>query len=158
MAVSLPYPDMDFVPLDTLTAEEMNEIVANIEYIADLFPLSSDNIDLTTFDVDYTTAKVIGKSGNKTYYRWIKNYGAFGSSQDTDFGDQLPSGAVLLPTFKAYAQLISDGNFIIPLNWNNGTEKINLYHKEAGKWHYIYANIPATSYNCVIDMTYYLES
>jgi hypothetical protein len=29
--MSLPYPSMTFVPLDILTAEEMNQIVANIE-------------------------------------------------------------------------------------------------------------------------------
>lgn len=29
--MSLPYPSMTFVPLDVLTAEEMNQIVANIE-------------------------------------------------------------------------------------------------------------------------------
>lgn len=29
----LPYPDMDFTPLDILTAEEMDEIVANVEYL-----------------------------------------------------------------------------------------------------------------------------
>lgn len=34
MAITLPYPDLVFVPLDKLTAEEMNEIVANYTYIA----------------------------------------------------------------------------------------------------------------------------
>lgn len=38
MALSLPYPDLDFVPLDVLTAEEMNEIVANYSYIANNVP------------------------------------------------------------------------------------------------------------------------
>ena len=34
MALTLPYPDMNFVPLDVLTAAEQNQLVANIEYIA----------------------------------------------------------------------------------------------------------------------------
>lgn len=38
MAVTLPYPDLDFVPLDVLTAEEMNQIVANYTYIANNVP------------------------------------------------------------------------------------------------------------------------
>lgn len=33
MAAVLPYPNMDFVPLDTLTATELDHMVANIEYL-----------------------------------------------------------------------------------------------------------------------------
>lgn len=44
MALALPYPDMDFVPLDILTAAEQDQLVANIEYIANQFPLSATNI------------------------------------------------------------------------------------------------------------------
>lgn len=36
MAITLPYPDLVFVPLDKLTAEEMNEIVANYTAIANV--------------------------------------------------------------------------------------------------------------------------
>lgn len=35
--MSLPYPSMTFVPLDVLTAEEMNQLVANIEFLANGF-------------------------------------------------------------------------------------------------------------------------
>lgn len=48
MALVLPYPDLDFVPLDILTAEEMNQIVANYTHIANQFPITSQNIDWTT--------------------------------------------------------------------------------------------------------------
>ena len=48
MALVLPYPSMVFVPLDVLTAEEMNQIVANYEFIANQFPLTSDKIDWST--------------------------------------------------------------------------------------------------------------
>lgn len=34
MSIPLPYPNMSFTPLDVLTAEEMNQIVANYTYIA----------------------------------------------------------------------------------------------------------------------------
>lgn len=34
MALTLPYPGMDFTPLDILTADEMDHLVANIEYLA----------------------------------------------------------------------------------------------------------------------------
>lgn len=46
MALTLPYPSMDFVPLDILTASELDQMVANIEYIASgsVFPLSATNI------------------------------------------------------------------------------------------------------------------
>ena len=44
MALTLPYPDMDFVPLDILTAQEQDQLVANIEYIASQFPLGANNI------------------------------------------------------------------------------------------------------------------
>lgn len=45
MALNLPYPNLDFVPLDILTADEMNEIVANYTYIANQFPIGPSNLD-----------------------------------------------------------------------------------------------------------------
>lgn len=44
MALTLPYPDMVFVPLDILTAEEQNQLVGNIEFLANQFPIMSTNI------------------------------------------------------------------------------------------------------------------
>lgn len=71
MSLALPYPSMVFVPLDVLTADEMNHIVANYEYISNQFPLSSDNIDSAT----YTTAEqVVGTWTNgKPIYRRVIN-------------------------------------------------------------------------------------
>lgn len=54
MSLALPYPSMVFVPLDVLTADEMNQIVANYEFISDQFPIESDNIDWPT--LCYTVA------------------------------------------------------------------------------------------------------
>lgn len=58
MAVVLPYPDMDFVPLDILTAAEQDQLVANIEYLAGIFPLGSSDIAdgaITSDKIDWTT-------------------------------------------------------------------------------------------------------
>lgn len=44
MAISLPNPGMVFVPLDVLTAEELNQIVQNIDTLAELFPLKAAQI------------------------------------------------------------------------------------------------------------------
>ena len=48
MSLALPYPSLVFVPLDVLTADEMNQIVANYEFISNQFPIDSDNIDPET--------------------------------------------------------------------------------------------------------------
>ena len=66
MALTLPYPSMNFVPLDVLTAAEQNQLVANIEYIANQFPITnanigsaavkSQNIDWTTIWTDYASS------------------------------------------------------------------------------------------------------
>ena len=59
MALTLPYPSMNFVPLDVLTAAEQNQLVANIEYIANQFPLATTNIAngaITSAKIDWTTA------------------------------------------------------------------------------------------------------
>lgn len=47
MALSLPYPSIVFVPLDVLTAEELNQMAQNTEFIANQFPIASANIDWT---------------------------------------------------------------------------------------------------------------
>lgn len=63
MALTLPYPSLTFVPLDVLTAEEMNEIVANYTYIANQFPVTGSNLDPSTFNsfpVSTTTSVAIG--------------------------------------------------------------------------------------------------
>lgn len=54
MSLTLPYPDMVFVPLDILTAQELNEIVSNVEYISDQFPIAAANLASNAV----TTAKI----------------------------------------------------------------------------------------------------
>lgn len=47
MALTLPN-NLVFVPLDVLTAEELNQLMANDTFLANLFPLASSNIDWST--------------------------------------------------------------------------------------------------------------
>lgn len=61
MPLALPYPSMVFVPLDVLTADELNQIVANYEFIANQFPITSNNIDWATL-----TAKTINATTTNT--------------------------------------------------------------------------------------------
>lgn len=65
MALTLPYPSLVFVPLDILTADQMNEIVANYEYIANQFPIGASNIDFSTLSGNYSETE------QDTNYTWI---------------------------------------------------------------------------------------
>lgn len=57
MAIALPYPGLTFVPLDKLTAEEMNEIVANYTAIANTVSATSFVDDKDTSPRTVTTGK-----------------------------------------------------------------------------------------------------
>ena len=64
MALTLPYPSMNFVPLDVLTAAEQNQLVANIEYIANQFPITNANIASSAVksqNIDWTTMQFYEK-------------------------------------------------------------------------------------------------
>lgn len=50
MALTLPYPNMDFTPLDILTADEMDQLVANIEFISQQFPIGASNINTSSLN------------------------------------------------------------------------------------------------------------
>lgn len=63
MALTLPYPDMVFVPLDILTAEEQNQLVGNIEFLANQFPLAASNIANGAIGSDQLAAGAV-KSNN----------------------------------------------------------------------------------------------
>ena len=61
--MSLPYPSMVFVPLDILTAEEMNQIVGNIESLAagtglNDGAITSDKIDSATIPITVVSSKI----------------------------------------------------------------------------------------------------
>lgn len=44
MALPLPNPSIVFVPLDVLTADELNQMVQNTAFLAQQFPLATGNI------------------------------------------------------------------------------------------------------------------
>lgn len=62
---TLPYPSMDFVPLDILTAEEMNQLVANIEAINNA-TIGTNQIA----DSSITTAKIANASVTSSKIDW----------------------------------------------------------------------------------------
>lgn len=87
MALTLPYPNMDFVPLDILTASELDQMVANIEYIASgsVFPIGTNNIAdnavtnakiasnaVTSDKIDFTTLgfATYSTTEHDTGYKW----------------------------------------------------------------------------------------
>jgi hypothetical protein len=62
---------MSFVPLDVLTAEEMNHIVSNYTYIANQFPITPEKASFTTY---LTNETVIGTwvDGKPIYRKVVK--------------------------------------------------------------------------------------
>lgn len=64
--MALPYPSMSFVPLDILTAEEMNHMVANDQYLNTQVDLKANSSNLVRSDfVIYTTGNT-GEDRNRT--------------------------------------------------------------------------------------------
>ena len=80
MSLTLPYPSLVFVPLDTLEAQDLNKVVANYEYISNQFPITASNIDLTTFEYKEDT---FGSGGTnpgayvQVYTYTVQNTGLF---------------------------------------------------------------------------------
>lgn len=85
MSLVLPYPSLSFVPLDVLTAEEMNQIVANYSFIANQFPLATANIAdgaVTSDKIDWTTMRygstsedlIVGEFDGKPVYRHVERF------------------------------------------------------------------------------------
>lgn len=48
--MALPYPNMDFTALDVLHAADLDKLVANIEYLAQQFPITASNIDTNSLN------------------------------------------------------------------------------------------------------------
>lgn len=62
MAATLPNPSIVFVPLDVLTADELNQVVQNIAYLADLFPISTSNIGNGSITNEKLAALAVGNT------------------------------------------------------------------------------------------------
>jgi hypothetical protein len=83
MALTLPYPSISFVPLDVLTAEEMNHIVSNYTYIANQFPITPEKASFTAYS---TTETVVGTwvDGKPIYRKVVKITNP--QTSNTDYG------------------------------------------------------------------------
>ena len=71
MALTLPYPSMSFVPLDILTAEEMNHIVSNYTYIANQFPIATGNIENSAITPRKASFTAWSKTGETLIGYWL---------------------------------------------------------------------------------------
>lgn len=64
MAANLPYPSIVFVPLDVLTAEELNQMVQNTTHLANLVPES-------LIDAIYPVGSVMIRGDNTNYANFL---------------------------------------------------------------------------------------
>lgn len=142
--MSLPYPSMTFVPLDVLTAEEMNQLVANIESLA-------------TMETYSTTEQVVGTWKNgKPLYRKVVPFGALPNNTTKEI--QLNgTGAGVIRLVKVDAYMTADSSMQIyarPIPyWTDGSERITCYWSE-----YIYrigCNYDASSFEANIIEYYW---
>lgn len=88
MAVNLPYPNMDYVPLDILTAAEMNQMVANDQYLANMWGLTDTNGIILPRHLSSGVGAVIDLGSNANG-SWMKfNNGTMICFCTKDFGTQ----------------------------------------------------------------------
>lgn len=118
MALTLPYPDMVFVPLDILTAEDQNQLVGNIEFLANQFPLAASNIANGAIGSDQLAAGAV-KSQNVdfTTFGYVykqetisKTVGTTAVQLLTIDVSQFPAGAV----FEAIGGVTLTGSDVAP--------------------------------------------
>lgn len=70
MAITLPYPGMEFVPLDVLTAQEQNQLVANIEYTAEHILDATYPVGSIYMSTTLTTATAVHNALGGTWQAW----------------------------------------------------------------------------------------
>lgn len=63
MSVALPYPNMDFTPLDILTAAEMDKMVANDQYLANFCAGLADGTNIGNGVIQTSKLKLKIQSG-----------------------------------------------------------------------------------------------
>lgn len=61
--MALPYPGMDFTPLDVLTAAEMDQLVANIEYLNTQLTATNGDVYHTAGTYTFNPGMVWGTTG-----------------------------------------------------------------------------------------------
>lgn len=179
MALTLPYPNMDFVPLDILTASELDQMVANIEYIASgsVFPISSANIAdnaittakignnaVTSSKIDFTTLGFGNYSlsevdtgftwidGKKIYKKTV-NFGSLPNASLKSVNHNISNFGYLVD----YCGTATDGStlFILPSPRGGGPLGIYLYFSTTQIS--IEAGSDRTGYNAYVTM-YYTKS
>lgn len=111
MALTLPYPSMDFVPLDILTASELDQMVANIEYIASgsVFPISATNIASNAI----TTAKIADNAVTSSKIDFTTLGFANYSLSEVDTGFTWIDGKKIYKKTVEYTSGIQAGNNVI---------------------------------------------
>lgn len=107
MALTLPYPDMVFVPLDILTAEEQNQLVGNIEFLANQFPIGTSNIAdgaISNDKLNFSSMpcfKAYSDNISQTINKG-SNF-VFNTAQINVGGFSISSGRVVIPASGTYA-------------------------------------------------------
>lgn len=163
MALTLPYPSMDFVPLDILTASELDQMVANIEYIASgsVFPLATANIAnnaittakiadnaVTSSKIDFTTYSNTEKAcgtwtDGKTIYKKTIYYN--NTSSASNYFD-MATGITGGQTFCGYEAVVKSTTsfyslpFGEPMSWFVALRSVSADLTSIR----IYGNLPAT--------------
>lgn len=61
--MALPYPSMDFVPLDVLRADELDQLVANIEYLNTQLGVTNSDVYITPGTVTFQPGMLYGTTG-----------------------------------------------------------------------------------------------
>ncbi len=98
MAATIPYPSIVFVPLDILTAEELNQLHANTTALADLFPLAAASIAdgaITNTKINYSSAFPALMSSSTTQTTISSAAGTFSDYLTLDVSS-IPTGAKFL--------------------------------------------------------------
>lgn len=113
----LPYPNMSFVPLDILTAEEMNHIVANDQYLRDFCAGLADGTNLSdgviqARKIDFTTLGFANysttehdtgyKYSNKAVYMRTMTFTISSVNTWVDVGEITDSFGVILSSVGMY--------------------------------------------------------
>lgn len=112
--VNLPYPSMDFVPLDILTADELDHIVANIEAV--------NNVNVPKYRVA-TSGSITLPVGDYTHH--VNMLFSFTSATSTG-GTGLRANSAFTGTTKTHRVMV-DGNETAINNLDNADGNTFLY-------------------------------
>ena len=141
---ALPYPDMDFVPLDILPASEMNKIVANINSLAQSLnelPYASGNF-LDTPNAIGVRAMTPTKSG-----------GGIGEISGNNI--VLPPGMYII-----FARVrLTTNTSLVQIETRNGNNRIGLTFGQGGVA--AYRSIETTvidSFSSALNLNFYVDS